>query len=61
MFIRTFAKGWNDGKVARKAYANSGGEGECILAARDVDFLMAWIEKEYERGQELGVRGLGGR
>ena len=25
--------------------------------SRIVDFLMAWIEKEYERGQELGVRG----
>ena len=25
--------------------------------ARIVDFLMAWIEKEYERGQGSGVRG----
>jgi hypothetical protein len=24
--------------------------------SRIVDFLMAWIEKEYERGQESGVR-----
>jgi exodeoxyribonuclease V alpha subunit len=25
--------------------------------SRIVDFLMAWIEKEYSRGQESGVRG----
>ena len=27
--------------------------------SRIVDFLMAWIEKEYERGQGSGVRGQG--